>query len=433
MELPDFLPQELSHYVTCTSEEELFQKLIQQPVDCILFFSVAADDEAWSKRHTFVMRSILEWATAQFLQGHLSQESAESLAKAVWSHHLILRSALPLDLTLQVKEEKTIPVNSLMLAVSSDYLRDSIHASYRHSQSTTLVLEKLLLEEGGWVAEFVHTGAIVQLWKQDRGKITSFMQKASELKLLGAVAVGEGTLKRYIDQNRVFEMLIQSYQEGWPHLKQSCCSYINAQSWGITLDPIENAMDREEEYSIQPLSLQFLDFGETALALFDRLKEQVTEIACHGRLTQEAAFGRVIRGAPHLRSLDISSSRFFSESLLGIPSQLEALDLSECEWLTHHDLKRLIITLPHLKRINLASNPQLTYLAWGELQHCHALKSLDVSYCYQLRDEDLTLILKAVPTLRHLNLTGCSALTHVAIQEIRFSQPKLQLQKEQTL
>lgn len=426
MLLPHFLPSSLSHYAEVENEAKLFEFLSQTTLDSVIFFEYACADETWTEQHTPFMRVMLEWLTALFLEERLSMDSALRIARSIHAHYPSLQSLIPHNITFRI-QGYDVAVNSLLIAVSSEYFHNLIRIECHDKQKKIVNCDEISYDMFTLVNEFANSGDIKNLWKRDQSFLFNFLQTASRLSILKLIPLCEETLKRYITRENALDILIEAHNSSWTILKQKCFYVLNQLSLGIRFLEIAKESDHIGRKELKPFAMEFLDFRNTALDIFTRVCSLVTHLICSGSLTEDASFSYVVQSCPHLIALDISRSNFFSERLLNIPSRLEQLDLSTCPWLTPENLKRIIANCPHLTRLSCSSNVQLTFLAWSELQKLKNLVALDISRCRQIQDEEFSLILKACVNASELNLEDCTKLTDKAFFELARSQPKLEI------
>jgi len=161
------------------------------------------------------------------------------------------------------------------------------------------------------------------------------------------------------------------------------------------------------------------------MEIFDAMRFNVTHLIISKNLTDQAGFSDVINRCPSMVCLDLSGSGSFTDRLLDIPESLEELDISNCEWLTNKNFKKMIEICPNLVKIRLASNSQLNYSSWTLLKDLRRLEKLDISRCYQIKDEDFKLILQACRDVTHFYLEECTGLSDNAFFELAKNIPKL--------
>lgn len=423
MLLPALLPEELKIYSQAESEIALFQMLTTKPQDLILFFEYACDDETWSENCREFMPAAMEWFTEKSLQERLASELLQRVAASIKPHYLNLKSYIPRNLIFDVQSKK-IAFSSLLFAASSEVFHNLIRSHLYADKSMPISLGKLPLDIFDIVEEFVYSGDVVAIWKYDELGLLRILRHATDMRLVGLMQLCEDTLKRYINKENVLDLLIKAHKKSWIHLKNHCCHFLNILSWGVKFeDSKKYRLTEEGEKTF--LALEFLEFSDTSLDIFERLKLFITHLILNGSLTEETSFSMVIQSCPNMRFLDIGRTRAFSERLYEINPNLQELDLSNCLWLTNDYLKKVVEICPNLRRLVLTSNVQLTFLGWSVLQKLPLLYGLDISRCHQVHDDDLLLILRACPQLTELDLEECRGLSERAFFDLAKSLPHL--------
>lgn len=408
MLLPALLPKKLFLYAEANDDSELIQMLIKTPNQLVTFFEHACEDKTWSEHHLSFMQAAMESLTFQFRQERLAFEFAHRIAKAFQSNYPLLRSCLKRDIILH-GHNGDVEANSLLIAVSSEFFYDLIRMHYSEGSKLKIDLNKVPMELLAHVEEYVSSGDIPDLWKQEQSTILNLLNISTTFRIKGLIELCEETLRRYINKNNALDFLVMSHQMSWVNLRNSCFRFLNQQRLGVRFEEVEKYRTLDLE-GRKLLALEFLEFSETSLDIFSQLKHLITHLICGGDLTEEASFSTVIRSCPHLISVDISRSRAFNERLYDLPASLQELDLSKCPWLTNDQLKKMIVICPNVVRLSLNSNVQLTYQGWGGLKNLKQLKGLDIARCHQVHDADFLLILNACAQITEIGLEECTGI-----------------------
>lgn len=414
MRLPSFLPSEFSKYEKADSDEELYNMLIENPRELIRFFEFSCDNETWSEQHSEFIGKILSWLTTRFFLSDLPVFYIEHAAKIIQQHIGALKIYLPYDILVNISDREIL-INSLLWASHSEYFRNLLRKEILEKKQKLIVLDNVPYEVFLKAEEFVTTGNCLDLWKKNQSELLEIMQYAKVWQLRGLLELCEEVLKRYIDRVNVNIMLIMAHHQGFSLLRDACFEFINELNMGV----------RFEKKLLPDLAFEFLEFQDRSLDLFDELKSYITHLIISGALTAQPIFSKVINQCSNLKGLDISRSSLFTDRLQDIPLSLQELDLSQCYWLNDENLKILILKCPQLTKLTLRGDTQLTYRSWSELYKLRALKSLDVSRCHQITDQDLSMILKACRGLTELNLEGCKKISNKAFFELAQTSQRL--------
>ncbi|NGX43813.1 MAG: hypothetical protein K940chlam7_02118 [Chlamydiae bacterium] len=414
MDLPALLPEELQYTSVAESDKNLFNMVVKIPQDFFVFFDYACGDETWSEAHASFMRESIQWLTDQFFQDKLLMENAQSVVSSLREHDHVLRPYIPKNLTFSI-DGTDIEINSLLWGGSSETLRQMIREGCRDKDTKKLELEGVSAEVFPHVEEFITTGNVKELWRKNQEEVLEVLRQAAEWGLIELRYLCEDILRRYITRGNVIDTLILAHEERWQIFKEACMEFVNGLDVGVRL----------ETATPETLSLEFKNFQEDALKIFESLQHHLTHLVCGYTLTEQEPFSDVINRCPNLICLDISNSHSFSDRLVDIPETLEELNVSKCSWLTNKNFPKLTEICPNLSKISLASNSQINYSGWGVLRKWECLAKLDISRCRQIGDDDFKVILRACGNATHLTLEQCLGLTDNAFFELAQSISKL--------
>lgn len=414
MEFPALMPKELSFYEKSSSEEFLYAALIKNPHDVVLFFETASDDETWASNHEELMKKLLEWLTAQTLSDRLSKRHYQQVSYAIQKHYLIFKSYLPKNILIKLKDAD-IPFNSLLLFGASDFFKQILLNESRGQEANSLTFPQLNEKAFASIGSFISTGDVPDLSTKGPDEIIDLIKRANAWEISSLSVMCERMLLKYVSKENVFEMLTKAKSERWAYFEQACLHFVNEQGWGFRLSSV----------SFERLAFEFLDFYEHTIDFFEQLRPMVTDIICGKELVEQPQFGLILKECPHLFLLDISRTSAYSNQYEEISKGLQALNLSECPWLSKDTLKRFFELCPHLTQLTLQNDVQLNHFFWSELVKFKELKVLDVSQCNQLQEMDLSLFLKGLNALTELSLSNCKKIGEVGFLEMAKSLPRL--------
>lgn len=414
MEFPALMPKELLYCEAETSEDNLFALLVKKPTDLIFFFETASDDETWSELHADFMRKMIEWITAQAFNDRLSVDLCKRAVQAIHKHYAILERFIPQNIEIRLKDD-SVQINSLLLAVASTFFRDILLRECRDQNASKLSFEKIPYELFSPIIVFVNTGHIPDLWKKEQNEVVALLHLGQSWRVESVVEACERTLKKYLTKENAIDKLLQAQQELWPLFKQICVDYINDFASGYRLGAP----------TVERLAFEFFDFSDATLAIFNRLQLFITDLICKGALSENARFGQIVRQCPKLSMLDVAGSLKLSEFFNDIPTDLQGISLAECSWLKAPTLKKMAEICPYIRHLDLSSNFQLNFGDWGELAKFKGLKSLNLSRCHQISDEDFVIILKACGPVTDLVLDECRKIGDKGFFELAKSLPRL--------
>ncbi|EFB40109.1 hypothetical protein pah_c260o006 [Parachlamydia acanthamoebae str. Hall's coccus] len=415
MLMPAFLPSELMYLSSSEEDEPLFHKVKENIYVFNAFFDASVEDGEWLLRHNEFLRLGLEWVTEQFATDRIPFHISKNIGKKIRQHFSQLELSIPLDLTCHVGE-RHLETNSLLFGTASDFLHDFfLKECLGKTRPSIITLRGVEWDVLTTLTEWMKFGEIPSLWKREEKFLWSVLKQATTWEMAPVAELTQEVLTRYLNRANIYDHLILTHEQGWRFLKHACCDLINGLGLSVRVfEPGENG-----------LGLEFLEFNHHSLDVFDRLQKWITHLAFSLSLTEDVSFSEVLQKCPKLIGLDVSRTRIFTERLYDIPSFIEELDISMCAWLTPANLRKMIGICPHLIRLNVSSNGQITAAGWAELYQLQSLEFLDISRCHQISDEDLKLILKACLQLTEFRMEECDKVTDIGFLNLAMNIPKI--------
>ena len=413
MLFPDLMPEELAAYQKTSNTEELYDLLIKNRSDLLLFFEAAADDETWSEKHESFMKRLLEWMTEQQYADRLDHPFCMRAAKLLQKHEQLLQPLLPENIQLQFKD-KTVKANSLLLSVLSPFFQSALISKKRDEGKLSFV--KYDYEQFVPFEQFMRKGEIPHLYRFHLAELFVLLEQASLWGVRPIIWESQQALVKYISQENVSEWLQKAHKEQWDILKQKCVDFINSLADGFSL--YVNFPER--------LGFALKSFEGNTEFFFHQYGAFITDLSLPYNLSEDPRAAEFIVESSHLVRLDLSRSDALGLLLPAIPPNLEALDLSECPWLKPGMLKQFADLSPSLKQLSLCGDTHLNYAIWGELHHFAKLQRLDLSRCHQISSSDFKVILKACPPLLELALDDCSGIDEEGFSQIGKFMPLLE-------
>lgn len=420
MQGPFLLPQHLASYRSVETDHELFQSLTQNLDDLVLFFEYACEDEKWSQQHSKFLRLVLRWGAKQFYLGNLPLYYASQLVKIIQSHYALLRpflffrAAFFFNVRLRV-ENQLIPINCLLFGVSSPPLRTIFKHQCFEKLQDEWTLFNIRLPVFQQIEAFISRGEEPKLEKYEYGDIINLMNQAKTWELTELVKHCAQFLRRYIHLDNVVETILKAHQQGYSEWKEEAYIFFNQIEWGIRF--IQSAPS--------DLKIEFLDFNAETLELFHLFAPWVTHLVFRGHLSEKSEYSRVLLACPELVGVDLSESEAFAHQFAALPDYVMELSLSSCPWLRPSHVIMISTQCPHLKKLELAYNPHLDSLTWGEFHRLKQLRILNLTYCSQLTDQNLKLIAQANPLLLELNIERCRKISDQGIAHLVTTCPHL--------
>lgn len=414
MELPSFLPDELSGCQSFETAKDFIQAWENNPIHLTTFFEVACEDGIWAQSHLAILRMLLRWAAKAYYLNQLPPALAKRWVKAIQKHvsflepFLYFRAALFFTVVIQV-EQKTFLVNSLLFGASSPFFNEAFrHHCFDHLRND-LTLSQISLPLFQLIDVHLVRGEIPNLWRENEQTLLALMYQSRSWGLSDLVSECEKILKRYLHRDNVLKTLLKAHQESFAGWKSACYEFFNQLEFGIRFIEMEDP---------SALKIQFLNFRADTLDIFSRLNQFVTHIGFEGDLSEMPLFGELLLQCPRLIGVDLSTSLNYTNQFDNLPEHLKELDLAACPWVSAELLQKASGRLKAIRRLDLANNGQLNYLSWGSLSRFPALVELKVARCYQLDDAGLRTISRSCQKLVHIDLEDCRAITDQGVIEI---------------
>lgn len=415
MKLPDLLPRKLHFLSSAKRVSEVINALSGKPAYFILFFEFACSDETWAGQHAPLIVKMLERLTEQLYREYLSKEYTHRVLTAIQAHYNALRDIIPNTIDIVI-EGQEFHANAFLLGAAGTVFKDIIAFEVYEKNNTKIPIRNLTIKEYPEFYEYITTGTLQNIWKQDESELLAIMLKASNFGLPGLARMAADVYKRYVNKTNVLQKIIDAHESFSLELKEVCYEVANESNMGVKFHPGE----------VNDFKVEFLDFSDLTMHLFEEVKGLITKISCHGRLPEDPAFGIILQNCPRLEALDISHTEDFSIQYEHIPKQILELDLSMCSWLTNPNLRKMFKLCPQIRSLNLTNNTQINFMGWGELLALRNLKHLNLSRCHQIGEEEIRLIVQAIKGITDLNIDECFKITEKGFFDLARGLARLQ-------
>eukprot|EP00029_Vermamoeba_vermiformis_P005506 TRINITY_DN1931_c0_g1_i1.p1 TRINITY_DN1931_c0_g1~~TRINITY_DN1931_c0_g1_i1.p1 ORF type:complete len:1922 (+),score=411.10 TRINITY_DN1931_c0_g1_i1:83-5848(+) len=218
-----------------------------------------------------------------------------------------------------------------------------------------------------------------------------------------------------------------------------------------------NLLCKQDRTTLEQLIL-LLPSCPSFLERIKALSDKFTAISFEGSaLLTDAILEQILPVLPHLQEVNFSFVKAVTDSSLAVVAkrapQLQKINLSNCTNITDEGIRVLCSSLKELQEINLANssitdesvqhmvthlpklkkidlerckitNAALRHIA--QAQNLSCLESLSFNRCLKIEDSGLAAFeAKKCPSMRSIELNGCSQLTVEAIRSILVSFPNL--------
>lgn len=377
---------------------ERIEWFVSQPAILSLFLEKAVEDPYWNSSHEKELIVLFDWISSQFFAESLPSTFFQQIIPFIQRERKAILPYLSQDIVFFVEGEK-VPSNRLLYGISSPYLYEWMQRV--EIEETVIVPKSISLFFFKQIDEFIREGEASTLWRLPPEELFQLLRIAHQWQLEGLEQQCSAILKRYMSWINATDWLLLAHRKKLKSLRQECFQFFSDHSHGVHF----------RESPPDQLILEFLDFHEDALIVAEKCSTEVTHMICSKRLTDDPHFPQVMKLFSALVGLDLSGSFAYSYRLLDIPETIKELDLSQCSWLTEALLKQICRHCFALELLALRGNSSLTTEAWGSLHFLPQLGCLDLSYCNQIDDSALQIVLEACTKLTSLQLEGCQGIS----------------------
>jgi len=379
MRLPVVLPDSLRERLEKAKDaSDLYDLLIENPYDLLLFCENALEDETWCLANADCVQRMIALVQRQFFEGRIG--SHDGILRALQRHFYALHMFIPKDVAFLV-EGKRYLVSSMLWGMQSEPFLLRFREGLGDVELPWDTFSFLS------VKEFIETSEIRDLDKRDPKELIFLLEIASDWEIEGLAEAAEPILSRYLTVETMVEYCLFAYKKGFSRLFRDAVEYIRAQNLGFFL------------HDAPVLKGEFLHFRDPAMNVFEGFRSDITHFVAKG--FQKELFLKVLPRCPRLIGLDFSDADEFSDLFFLVPRDLQELDFSRMEALDDLNLSSVVSHCKGLSHLGLENCLNLTYLGFSSLEGV-PLTSLDISHCRQCDDDLFDLILHVCPGLKRL-------------------------------
>jgi len=413
---PFFMSPKFSYLRSIEGVKEAFQALKEHgDEELIEFFLDSVEDKTW----------IVDWGgqLLGLILGHLSEKFrkrllplplAEKIVHGVWKHSRSWKDHIPNDMEL-MSGRVIVHGNSLLFGVASEYFRERIyHAEKEVRRPLRIETSRLDPQFYLFLREYVYTGQIENLWKEEAKTILELIRYAGKVVMPGLSAFASGVFKRYLTPENVVKVLKIAVREFLKELEKECCEYLNKLQYGIDLSSETGA----------GLRVKLFHLSDEGVELIKGMISQIAYFEIGPQAAADPATPSLLSRLRSLTLLSFAGSDQIAEGLIEALPTAKHLDLSDCRWLKDVSFLQIISRMPGLVSLNLAKDGGLTYRAWGALSGLRELSKLDLSYCRSMNDDDFDLMAAGITGMAELNLSG-TEVSDFALERIAKQCPGL--------
>lgn len=441
METPLGLSNRLQEFaIKAKDGKELFEQIIKLPnKEIIEFFECAADDQTWvdEKGGEDFMSYMIPFLTKANLTNTIPKDLLESATHSIQRNIRFLFYYLPEDIGFIVQGQKYV-VNSLLFRfVCGDYFSSLIDDYVIARKQPDVELKGVKARVFIYLKEYVYTGKMENLWREDPKVILSLQKRANQWGMKELSDTAFRTFKNYISKEVLFQRLLIAFEQKNIHMTRELLEELKKEDLGFTLEVF-----RETGFK---LTLNKLN--EEMEPLLNPFVPYVYSLHFTGTLEEEP-LKRLLKKCDRLEFLDLSPLKGFQDSLgliQSIPARLPVLNLHDLPWVNEQVLDALLTQCPNLNQLDLSGCEGFPTTYLTELSRIRTLEKLclnrlpdindsnlniivpvwramvldfEVSECPKLDDKCLVIIMTFLRQLRELNISGCRNLTLEGILQL---------------
>lgn len=438
MESPLGLGDRLQEIVAKAKDgKELFELMLPlPPADKVELFQYAADDQTWvaEKGGDDYMSLMIPYLTEANIKNTLSKELLQIAAESLQANIRFLFYYMPEDIGFIVQNYR-FPANSLLFRfIGGEYFSNLIDDYVITRGQKEVELKGVKIRVFQYLKEFVYSGAMEDLWKEEPKIILSVQRKGNKWRMKALSDTAFRTFKNYISKEVLFKRLIAAFEEKNIHMTEELLVELEKEDLGFQLQI------RDAGFT---LTLKKLD--EEIEKMLDAFSPFVYTLHVPQRGIEEESLKKLLRKCQRLESLDLSNFKECAdpiELIQALPRGLHILTLCALSWVTDPVVEALIQHIPKLSSLDLSGcdNFQITLLSeLSRLKNLETLRlaylrinesvlsivaplwrtvrDLDLSYC-PVDDKALLVIIRNLYELRELNLCGCRNVTPEGVLQL---------------
>ncbi len=413
MKWPIVLPKHLAYLLELEAPELILSTLLAHTTaDVVDFYEYASEDETWTQQNGQAMGAIFAWLEKEFLNGRLKGDFPRRVVQATQPHYYVIKPNIQDDIWFVMKGGEKIGGNSFILSMSGEFFEGIILREKQRVVELRDIEAKLFSS----VIEFVCSGTIVNLWREEPAFVLELIRLAQKIGLLNLASFAVLTYKNYIDKGNVHNTLLLAQNEHLTELKAICLSIIASFYKGLRFE-----FTNPEEIRV---TLSALTEEETAV--LEALAPYITFMKLEKSVAHDEGVYKILKSCSKIRGLDLSYS--YENPLNLFPDNLRDisfLDLSACDWLDDEAFRQVAQFFPKVEQLVMKEMLKVTFGGFGELIHWKRLEVLDLAECGRLTDAEVEVIGVSSPGLRELSLDGCFHVSGNALLSMMSSLTRL--------
>lgn len=390
--------------------KEILDELSKKPGLAAELLEELCRQSSWVDAHKKFLSDLVVLLIQHFDRGRISSALLTKIALTAHENPQLLLEFFPKDLTIEQEGGGAFTTSAILFSSISRVFLSMIASHLEDSTEKRAVIQ---LDETSYhtlcaMEELAFYGEAKHLWNYSEAQLADIVRDSHRWEIEKLEKEASSSLKRFFEKETVCSYINLSQENGWEHLKRECMLYVKSLSIGVEIFiPYKSC-----------LGVLFLDYRQEAMEFFETLRSFVTHVGFTGNIIDDFRFSNILASLSHLKGVFLTMTTNYSERIFDMPGDIEDLTLDMCSWLTEERLLQITKAFPHIVRLNLARNANLSYRAMGCFSYLKALRELNLSKWRQMDNEELKMACQSAPELTSLILQECSSLTDQGFSQI---------------
>lgn len=414
MESPLGLNDRLQEIVFAVQNgQELFDVLkTRSPEVMIELFENAADDQTWVEERggAEFMALIIPYLTESNINNTISKKLLQMAAKAIQKNFYFLFRYMPEDIAFHVENYKFMANSLLFRFVGGDYFSSLIDDYVVTREQRDIELKATKIRVFQYLKEFIYTGEMKDLWKEDPKIILSVQKKGNKWRIKSLSDTAFRTFKNYISREVLFQRLVAAFQAKNHHMTEELLVELEKENLGFKLELVESGF-----------KLTLKKLNEEIEKLLDPFTPFLYTIRLTDGDIEEEFLKKLFRKCVKLEKLDLSALKECKDPgdlIISLPQGLLVLSLHDLKWVTDSILESVISHFPHLNSLNLAGCEYFKTTFLSELSLLNNLETINLSRVPELNHSILSIVTRVWKTIINLDISSCKGIDDKALKTL---------------
>jgi hypothetical protein len=393
MEFPLNLPEELSFIKKAESQQELLALLGVKPYQLIHFLECAAKSSTFVASNPDFIRSSYILLTSLFKDKKLDKSLITELLTLTRKNHERVKDLLPKDLTIPLHH--TFVESAFLFASLSPFVFTRVYEG-----NLATYLKNLTEEQYALFREYIYTGSCERGWQLSYQELYSLYQLAEELEIQELSLFLSSYFTKYFKGEGSYSYLtslIDGFKKSYTELMKVAQSTLTDTEAGFEMPIIPGE-----------LCFKCIRLSSKTTKFLEELSPVLTHLIIDPKLFFDPEMIEWVKKCKNVRHLDISLGNHYPQALLKAADQeLKWLALECSRWLNDETLREVIALFPHLEKLYLRENTEITSRGLSALHTLKKLEFIDLSLCTQIDPRTVKIIEAACPEIQVIKTDHC--------------------------